>query len=243
RRRTELVRRTQEADAKQAALTTAEELMQATTASAAELRARLDALRAEVIALAKQARAVRKPTVVRRHYPTAVAERVARAEYHYRCLNGRVVDTRLDYLLELVRKEVTAHDFNKNPVRGGSVGPIDGFRLIFAAAKPDAGLDEQLRDPFSGGVELGAWKLSGDSDSLGETQEDALAEGSRFRLSIAAKSAREHSITLWVYPDGFEIASAVRNWLHESGFQVALRPLPFGVPIAGSPDGSASHSQ
>jgi hypothetical protein len=51
------------------------------------------------------------------------------------------------------------------------------------------------------------------------------------------------TLTFWVYPDSFAAYRELQEFAHAEGFDVAARPLPHGVPIAGSPNGSRSSSQ
>ena len=56
-------------------------------------------------------------------------------------------------------------------------------------------------------------------------------------------NAARDMITIWVYPDSFDLYRRLRDELNAQGFLVAGRPLPDGVPIQGSPGGSRSAGQ
>jgi hypothetical protein len=51
------------------------------------------------------------------------------------------------------------------------------------------------------------------------------------------------TLTFWVYPDSFAAYRRLQEFAQSEGFAVATRPLPHGVAIAGSPNGSRSSSQ
>jgi hypothetical protein len=51
------------------------------------------------------------------------------------------------------------------------------------------------------------------------------------------------AVTLWVYPDSFEVYRKLRDYLHDHDVTVAGRPLPDGVPIASSRHGTVSRGQ
>jgi hypothetical protein len=109
-------------------------------------------------------------------------------------------------------------------------------------ARPPMSMSEQLSQPvfrFS----LVHWELVADSDRIGETLEEALQPNSAFQVKVRSLSATSHAVTLWVYPDSFALAKRLETVLHEQGYTVSLRPLPKGVPILGSPYGSASYSR
>ena len=56
-------------------------------------------------------------------------------------------------------------------------------------------------------------------------------------------SPRDTTITLWVYPDSFDLYRQLKEELHNLGFATAGRPLPEGVLIGGSSDGTRSSAQ
>jgi hypothetical protein len=92
-------------------------------------------------------------------------------------------------------------------------------------------------------VRLTGWQLLPVSDELGETVSEALGEGSSFRDALAHENRRTVTLTLWTYPDSFATLRAVQQELYARGFQVAVRPLPEGMPIGGSPRGTRSAAQ
>jgi hypothetical protein len=86
------------------------------------------------------------------------------------------------------------------------------------------------------------WELEPQSGAVIESADEALARGSRFRRALDSASPTA-TLTLWVYPDSFDLCRRLTEHVRSAGFEVASRPLPFGVPIAGSPDGSKSVAQ
>jgi hypothetical protein len=75
-----------------------------------------------------------------------------------------------------------------------------------------------------------------------ETAEEALSVRSQFvqRLRLADP---ESVLTFWVYPDSYPLFRKLQKFARNEGFTVAARPLPHGMPIAGSPQGSRSAAQ
>lgn len=177
------------------------------------------------------------------HYALPIAQSVDRAELHYRCAGGRIADTHLEELLQRVRTSAATHDFQRAPVAQGTVGPAGGFRLRYVMGRVARPLSDRTRDPFSYRVELSHWQLLTDDPELGETKDAVSKQSSAFRRSLESRPPHRYAVTLWVYPDSFEIAKAVEGFLHEQGYTVALRPLPTGIPIAASPHGTRSHVQ
>lgn len=205
-----------------------------------------DELRREFFALRDQLESIKaKPKVTKtwRHYATPIARRVQQKELHFRCVGGRVANIHLEALLDRCREAIFG---GPNPLavdEKNVVGPINGFRLAYGIARPRDTWSEQALNPFVVRVQLTGWRIIGESDRLGETEQEALASGSKFIADLLLNPPEQYAITLWVYPDSFPLATALRARLHEMGYSVALRPLPKGVPIAGSPFGSASRVQ
>jgi len=86
------------------------------------------------------------------------------------------------------------------------------------------------------------WEIDRSDDAYAENQEMALQVQSRFYQALSGIGTGS-TITLWVYPDSFELYRSLQKHAHSLGYQVAGRPLPFGVPIAGSPAGTRSAGQ
>jgi len=78
---------------------------------------------------------------------------------------------------------------------------------------------------------------------LGEPIDAALAEGSLFRRRLAQLNPERTTITVWIYPESFEDFRRLKKDLFHLGFTTAARPLPEGMYIGGSPDGSRSAAQ
>ena len=90
----------------------------------------------------------------------------------------------------------------------------------------------------------GGQERKGDtSDDLGETVDAALAPTSPIRSILAERRAKDATITLWTYPECFDEFRREKKELYRLGFSVGSRPLPKGVPISGSSQGSKSTAE
>lgn len=183
-----------------------------------------------------------KPTVKWVHYSSPISRQAQLQEVHFRCMNGKVASIHLEALLERVVDRLTSGG-SSVPQLSGVVGPINGFRLEYRAMITGVSLTEQLNNPFMSRLQLSSWEVGGASDDLGETYEQAVGKSSDMLRSLWSRPADQFAITMWVYPNSFELARSLRIFLHERGYNVALRPLPFGQPIAGSRHGTASFVQ
>jgi hypothetical protein len=191
------------------------------------------------------ANAPARPTVVE-SYPTPISRAVDGPEAHLLISNGRVLFVPLEALLEEFQTQARrqAHKLADQPELTDTVGPIEGFRLRYTLERRDISTEE-FRTTGHGGsyVQLQRWSLVPTSNDLGEPVRLALDQGSDFRQKLAKILPGRTTITIWVYPDGFDAFREIRKELYRQNYSIAARPLPTGESIAGSPHGSKSAAQ
>ncbi len=167
-----------------------------------------------------------------------VAKPARGQEYHFEVRADRVAFIDLQQLLELVKKDVQVRMRLSGSPRGiqSEVGPVGDFGLAYEIGP--------MNDMLGGtGVGLKGWEIVPARDVRGETAERSAQPLSDFDRTIRRLSPTSATITMWVYPDGFDLFRILRDRLHAQGFMVAARPLPEGVPVRGSPMGSISAGQ
>lgn len=201
-----------------------------------------------IIALREQAKdeKTRKPNVEDvGHELTPVSNIVQSKELHFRLAGNRIAPIPLDELLDRLKSQVERQRdwLVKFRAHQGVVGPIDGFRMQYVVQRQQLSTIDRLRGA-QGIVRIGLsrWELEPTDELRPESYDEAIASGSRFRRAIGYASS-DTTLTFWVYPDSFELFRKLQKVAHENDFVVAGRPLPDGVPIAGSPDGSKSSGQ
>ena len=91
-------------------------------------------------------------------------------------------------------------------------------------------------------IVVSGWKVVPEPGLVSEPVETALRGDSRFLTALRLADS-DATLTFWVYPDSFDAYRKLQEAAHAAGLAVAARPLPAGVPIAGSPNGSRSSSQ
>jgi hypothetical protein len=91
--------------------------------------------------------------------------------------------------------------------------------------------------------DLRAWEIVPEYENRGETYESTRNPISEYSRAINRINPARATITVWVYPDSFSIYRRLRADLVERGFSVAARPLPEGMTIRGSPQGTQSAAQ
>jgi hypothetical protein len=177
-------------------------------------------------------------------YPTPLSRPVAGREIHIQLRGGRVTAIPLEPLIEQFKSEAerNVQRLRDQAEMTDTVGPEGGFRLRYTLERVDVHPD---RPGGAGGayVRLRRWTLIPVADDLGETVDEALRPDSQFRQVLADRRVRGATVTLWTYPDSFDAFRRIKKELYLAGFPVAGRPLPEGMPISGSPEGSKSASE
>ena len=173
---------------------------------------------------------------------TPISRTVFGKEEHFRLSGGRIAYIPLDRLIVATKSAAQTQVWKLNgvPEISDTVAPIEGFALRYTLG----------RVPIDGrGGAVGAiigftrWEIVPTGGGLGESIDEALAPNSRLRAVLARGKPKQTTITLWTYPDSFEIYRTLKTELFKLGFSTAGRPLPEGVAIAGSPGGSKSAAQ
>lgn len=179
------------------------------------------------------------------HRLTPIGRDVEGKEIHFRLANNRVSYVPVMELAAQVQRDIERHKdvLLSRSVFKGTVGPLEGYRMEYLIQRQAMSLVDELR--YGRGVIrmiVTSWIIQPERYLVTESADEALRTNSRF-VQAVQKAGPGTTITFWVYPDSFEIHRRLKEVAHETGFRVASRPLPEGVPIAGSPDGSKSVSQ
>lgn len=205
---------------------------------AAESAARRKALEAEVERCTLEAEGLAHVPATTKEvlaYPTPVGRTVNGEEIHFRLGEGRIAFIPIEDLFELAKSQTRRHSSSLAEMasRIESVGPVQGFSLDYVIeAKVDQSRGQVL-------IRSREWVVRPVGTGGGETSDEALSPHSKFRLILAAVTP-ETTVTLWCYPDSFDVYRKVREELHRQGIPAACRPMPEGAPIGGSTEGSKS---
>ena len=204
---------------------------------------RIAQLEADVQQAKEKTGAVRAVSVIK-HRLTPLAREVKGPEVHCRLLANEVSVVPFDVLIEMMRDHVQGHRqaILKSPRFLGTAGPIDGYHLSYVIEHQKNSLVEELRHGQTQRAALTSVTFQADPDLVTESPAEALTPNSRF-LNAIDRVGTGVTVTLWVYPDSFDAHQKLKTALHRRGLNVASRPLPEGVPIAGSPEGSASAAE
>lgn len=218
----------------------------AADAEAVQLDAALDDLRSKLDGLGRQISDVPAERVtVLRHRLNPIGREVRGEELHFRIADGRVAYVPIQELIERLKPEIEREKdwIAKYRKHRGRVGPIDGFSMDYVVERERLSVVEQLQQGTQVmRISVSGWKVTAEPDLAAEPVEIAIAGDSKYRTALRLAKPGT-TVTFWVYPDSFEAYRRLQEHAYEAGFAVAARPLPAGVPIAGSPNGSRSSSQ
>lgn len=200
------------------------------------LAAERDKVKGELATLAKAPKA--KPRSLLDKSP--VARPSDGEETFFELRRNRVSYIPLERLIALLKQRVRSDGMSSPMV--GRVGPIGSFSLKYEFGRI---LPDSVESLLSQGTTIGlrGFEIVPEGDLRGESLEDALRPASDFTRAIGRLSPSRSTLTLWVYPDSFALYRRLRDVLHARGFTVAARPLPEGIPIRASQNGSISAGQ
>ncbi|MEX1229715.1 MAG: hypothetical protein WEB58_05725 [Planctomycetaceae bacterium] len=232
----------------QTALEDAEKVIEQRREDYERARFKLDGVKGDYLNLqAEVDKALREKPPAKKveHSLTAVSQEVLGEEWHFRVQGNQIAYVPVKELIERVQEEMKARRelLIKHSRYQGEIGPIEGFTLQYTIEKQSLSIVDELR--YGQGIMrigLTEWRIDPEPGFKGETLEQALKSRSRFGRQLQLIDPGT-TLTFWVYPDGFETFRTVQAFAREKGYIVAGRPLPQGVPISGSPQGTRSAGQ
>ena len=200
-------------------------------------------LKTELAAIEKSPRPKGKPLLDK----TPVARPPAGAETHFEIRGNRVSYLDIDGLLDRLKTDARVQlrlMGSPRPITG-TVGPVGAFSIRYEMVP--AGLSMGDGGPRSSSLntsyELNSWEIVPTQNLRGESYEQAISPASDFAQATGRLNPQRDAITMWIYPDGFELYRVLRDILHQRGFLISARPLPEDMLIRGSPSGSISAAQ
>lgn len=185
------------------------------------------------------------PVVVVENYPTPLSETVDGNEFHFQLRGGRIAYIPLDSLIGRFTKDAKQklYQMRDQMELSDTVGPEGGFRLRYTLQRYDLTPAEAMAAGHGGSrVRLKRWTLIPVSNTVGDPVEAALAEGSEFHRRLK-EIPSDAVLTVWTYPDSFKEYRQLIKAIYHQGYACAVRPLPNGAPISGSPEGTKSAAQ
>ncbi len=171
-----------------------------------------------------------------KNQPTPIVEVVKKKEVYLRVSKNGVslIPNQQLSKMAIQAMEGTIRRLNNPNSFKGSLGPVQGYRLeyffrrelvhaIAGSGLPSRGSREEL---FYGII------YQPISDDLGEPISQAVEPNSQLREDLRKYPAKNHVVTIWIYPDSYETFQPLKTMLiEELGYRIALRPLELGEPI------------
>jgi hypothetical protein len=185
------------------------------------------------------------PPIVLHHLPTPMAKTVFGHEIHVMMTENMVSVIPWNELVDALKREARGA-VERNTQRNrftNELGPVGGFTMKYTLKSQTGMMSDGSRTAMGRMVELDRFTLTPEPDLLKETVEQTLKTGGRLRAELAMHQNQNTTVTVWVYPDSFGAFRKLKDTLFPEGFLCAARPLPFGVPVGASPNGSSSTAQ
>jgi hypothetical protein len=184
------------------------------------------------------------------HYRTPVSRPVFTEELMFECRGGRVAFIDIAGLLADIKSsmEAKAKVLQTQWEVADVTHPIGPFRLRYTMERQRGAMDALTSGSTPSGESgfrygLSEWQVEAIASVRGETAPEALAPRSQFRQIVDVLDPQQTVATFWVYPDSFALFRQLRDYLYERELEVAGRPLPEGVPIMSSRQGTVSRGQ
>ena len=180
-----------------------------------------------------------------KHRLTPVSHEVRGKELHFQVIGNKVAHVPVDELVERLREQIQRQKdwLVKFSRHQGEVGPVRGFTMAYIVQRQATSVLTQLQQGHAMvKISVTEWVIQPGKDITAETLPQALRLDSEFVRALRMADAGT-TLTFWVYPDSYRTFRALQEFARREGFTVAARPMPFGVPIAGSPDGTRSAGQ
>lgn len=193
----------------------------------------------------EDAKNARAPVVKVKHRLAPISQEIQGPEVHFRLLGNRVSVVPLDELVERLKFQLERQKdwLARHSRHQAVVGPVGGYSLQYVVERQQLSPMEERKLGYGAfRVGVASWELVPERDVPTESVEEALRRGSRFAIALQA-APENATLTFWVYPDSFGLYRKLQEASHAEGFVVAARPLPKGVAIAGSPNGTRSAGQ
>jgi hypothetical protein len=151
-----------------------------------------------------------------------------------------------DELLEHMKADAQANAWRLRQQENmdRTIGPIDGFRLRYCFVKEDVVGRSDAGTYMTGSVcRFSHCYILPVATPAGEPAAEALAPSSEFFQQLQRQKPEGTTITIWTYAGNYDRLRELKRAIRQVGFQIAVRPLPKGMPIGASRHGSESLSE
>jgi hypothetical protein len=178
--------------------------------------------------------------------PTPIARAVTGKEVHILLADEHVAVVPFDALMDAAKEDALANIWRlrAEDEMERTIGPIEGFRMKYffvndqVVGRSEAGTVVAGRVPnFSH-----CWILP-ITTPAGEPAAEAMQPQSDLGRYLQTLRPDGTTVTIWTYPGNYDQLRALKRWIRQIGFTIAVRPLPKGVPVGASRHGTTTVSE
>jgi hypothetical protein len=207
-----------------------------------EAQSQLDKLTRQQIALLSQDDAPEQLEC----QPTTLAKAVTGKEVHLLLSDDHVAIVPFDELMEVMKEDITTNVWRlkQQEEMERTIGPINGFRLKYCFVKEDVMRQSSAGTYMTGSISrFSHCYFLPVTTPMGEPAADSLKPNSELFQHLQRLRPEGTTVTIWTYPGNYDRLRTLKRTIREIGFQIAVRPLPKGMPLGASRHGSESLSE
>jgi hypothetical protein len=207
-----------------------------------DAQATLDDLTRQQIALVSQ----EAPTEKIECQPTALAKAVTGKEVHLLLSDDHVAIVPFDELLGQMSRDAQENlwRLDQQDEMERTIGPVNGFRLKYWFQREDVMRASNAGTYMTGNVKrFSHCFFLPVTTPAGEPVTEAMKPNSELAQLLTRLRPEGTTITIWTYPGNYERLRQLKREIRDAGFQIAVRPLPKGMPLGASRHGSESLSE
>ena len=178
--------------------------------------------------------------------PTTLAKAVNDKEVYLLLSDDHVAIVPFDELVEQMKDDANTNSWRlkSQDEMERTLGPVNGFRIKYCYVKEDV-----MRASEAGTYMMGAiYRFSHcyflpETTPIGEPAAESLRPNSELFQHLQRLRPDGTTITICTYPGNYDRLRQLKHAIRDRGFQIAVRPLPKGMPLGASSHGSKSLSE
>ncbi len=178
--------------------------------------------------------------------PTTLAKAVTGKEVHCLLSDDHVAIVPFDELLDVMKEDITTNVWRLRQQQDmeRTIGPINGFRLKYCFVKEDVMRQSSAGTYMTGSISrFSHCYFLPVTTPVGEPAVEAMKPNGELFQHLKRLHPEGTTVTIWTYPGNYDRLRTLKRSIREVGFQIAVRPLPKGMPLGASRNGSESLSE
>jgi hypothetical protein len=175
--------------------------------------------------------------------PTPIAKFVRGKEIHVLLSEDHVALIPFEELVKAMEEDARANRWRleRQAELVQTIGPINGFRLTYVFDKEDVVRTSDAGTRMLGSIcRFSHCYFEPVVTPPGEPAGEALQPNSELMQHLRNQRAEGTTVTFSVHPGNYDRLMQLKRVVREMGFQIAVRPLPKGMPVGAARDGAPS---